>query len=368
MLSFWEKQSLLGTDIAIVGGGITGLSVACSIKERHPELDVTVFERSVLPFGASTRNAGFACFGSLTEIASDIRLMGTDLARELVFKRWMGLQITRKRLGDAKIGFEQAGGFELCDVQQLEQMDVINEMLVDFLPHYISSADQLKISLGIHQEGRLVQMHGEGQVNTGLLLRNLERCANALGVVMRTGCHVRDIQSRPDVAIIEIEDFQRGPVRFISQQAVVCTNAFVKNLLPQMDVVPGRGQVLLTYPIKNLAFKGNLHFDEGYYYLRNVGNRLLFGGGRNLDFKTEESHEFELNGQIQEHLTLELMRIFGMATPFEVDMRWAGIMAFGADKLPIVKVVDQNIIAAVRMSGMGIALAGYIGEEVADLL
>ena len=50
--------------------------------------------------------------------------------------------------------------------------------------------------------------------------------------------------------------------------------------------------MLITKPIKNLHIKGTFHLDKGYYYFRNIDDRILFGGGRNLDFKTEETTEF----------------------------------------------------------------------------
>jgi glycine/D-amino acid oxidase-like deaminating enzyme len=63
MLSLWEKQSFLEYDVIVVGAGITGLSTAVSIKEKNPKISVLVVERGILPTGASTKNAGFACFG-----------------------------------------------------------------------------------------------------------------------------------------------------------------------------------------------------------------------------------------------------------------------------------------------------------------
>ena len=66
MLSYWEKQSLLQYDHIVLGSGIVGLSAAISLKERQPQARVLVLERALLPTGASTKNAGFACIGSLT--------------------------------------------------------------------------------------------------------------------------------------------------------------------------------------------------------------------------------------------------------------------------------------------------------------
>ena len=98
MYSFWEKNTLLNYDTAIVGAGIVGLSIASAILEKYPKQRVVVLERGLLPTGASTRNAGFACFGSLTELLADEAKMGIDKCLDLVEKRWNGLQKLVKRL------------------------------------------------------------------------------------------------------------------------------------------------------------------------------------------------------------------------------------------------------------------------------
>jgi len=92
MISLWEKQSFLSSDIIIIGAGITGLSSAASIKESNPEISVTILESGILPSEASTKNAGFACFGSVTELLSDIDSIGEDSMADLVEQRWKGLE------------------------------------------------------------------------------------------------------------------------------------------------------------------------------------------------------------------------------------------------------------------------------------
>ena len=366
MLSFWEKSSLVEVDIAIVGGGLVGLSVAASLKEKFPSKSVTIFERSCLPYGASTRNAGFACFGSLTEMLSDIHQMGEENARELVFQRWMGLQITRKRLSDQAIGFLPAGGFELVDSNQNynEAVEKVNFLVGDFIPDYISLSNAHKSNLGLVAPGDVYSMKDEGQVHTGELMKAMEKYVLQLGVMIRTGSEVIGVEGNS----LTIKDQYRGNIDFSADKIVICNNAFAASLIPDVEVQPGRGQVFITHPIPNLTFRGNLHVDEGFYYLRNVGDRLLFGGGRNIDFQAEETTEFALNEMIQKTLESKLNVLFGDTFKFEVDQRWTGIMAFGKDKKPIVKKIDDTILIAVKMGGMGIALAGYIGEEVVELM
>ena len=72
--SFWETQSYLkNIDVVIIGSGIVGLNAAISYLEINKNGKVVVLERGIFPTGASTKNAGFACFGSVSELISDIK-------------------------------------------------------------------------------------------------------------------------------------------------------------------------------------------------------------------------------------------------------------------------------------------------------
>ena len=68
-LSYWELKSwFTNVDYTIVGSGIVGLSCALQLKDQFPKANILVLERGMLPQGASTKNAGFACFGRLLKI------------------------------------------------------------------------------------------------------------------------------------------------------------------------------------------------------------------------------------------------------------------------------------------------------------
>jgi hypothetical protein len=70
--SFWQENSFgLKSDFAVIGAGICGLSTALFIKQKHPNAQVHVYERGFIPDGASVRNAGFACIGSVGELLAD---------------------------------------------------------------------------------------------------------------------------------------------------------------------------------------------------------------------------------------------------------------------------------------------------------
>ena len=131
---------------------------------------------------------------------------------------------------------------------------------------------------------------------------------------------------------------------------------------------PARAQVLITKPIPNLKIKGTFHLEQGYYYFRNIDNRILFGGGRNLDVKTEETTEIAQTPIIQQQLEKLLKTTILPDYSFEIEHRWAGIMGVGNQKKPIVKQMSNNVFCGVRLGGMGVAIGSLLGKELAELI
>ena len=92
MISIWEKETFYAPqDVVIAGSGFAGLWSAFQLKKKHPALKITIVDLGVIPTGASTRNAGFACFGSLSEVVYDAQTMGTDKMLQFVEMRYKGL-------------------------------------------------------------------------------------------------------------------------------------------------------------------------------------------------------------------------------------------------------------------------------------
>lgn len=156
-------------------------------------------------------------------------------------------------------------------------------------------------------------------------------------------------------------------INFKTQKLFIATNGFAKQFVAE-EVQPARAQVLITTPIKNLKIKGTFHLDKGYYYFRNVDNRILFGGGRNLDFKTEETAVFGQTPRIQNELEKILKEIILPNTSFEIEHRWSGIMGVGPQKKAIVKQLSDNVFCGVRLGGMGVAIGSLVGKELGELL
>ncbi len=375
MISFWEKNSFLSYDIIILGAGINGLSAACSFKEKFPLKRILILERGSWPVGASTRNAGFACYGTFTEIKSDIANIGLDKALQLVEWRVKGFQNHLKRLGPDKMGYIKTGGGELLFENETYANDELNELnnhLSPFFNGAVYASDFSKVSeFGFNPAGisQYISNSQEGQLDSGLLMKNLWEYATSLGIFIMNGTEVVDYSETSfGCEVVAKHTVLKESLRFTCENLVMTTNAFAKQLLPDLDLNPGRGQILATKPIEGLKFKGIFFFNEGFYYFRNYGNRIIFGGGRNSNIEQEQSHDIALNLDIQQRLDFYLKNLIIPGIDYEIDSRWAGIMAFGSERFPIIKRVSPHVLIGVRMGGMGMALSGYTAQKLTDLL
>jgi len=390
-ISVWEQSTYFAPkDLVIVGCGFVGLWTAYEAIHQNPKLNITILERGTIPSGASTRNAGFSCFGSVSELISDIQLMGEAAMLETVKMRYDGLQRIQEVFKAKEIDYNQWGGYELFegkkgakidesglyDISKLESdIAYLNKILAPalktpkkngkYLPIYTNASKDIK-KLGFQGIEALAFNQLEGQLNSAKLVLALQKAVQAKGVQILFNTEVKKFKSHKKGVTITTN----LEAVLETKQFLVCTNGFAKQLIPSLDVVPARGQVFVTEPIKNLKFKGCFHFDEGYYYFRNLGNRLLLGGARNADFKNEKTYSLETSATIQKVLEDFMMqRILpkGSKKP-KIELRWSGTMGMGSIKKPIIEQVQPNVYCAVRMSGMGVAIAPIVAKKALKLM
>jgi gamma-glutamylputrescine oxidase len=371
-LSFWERNTYFeNIDFLIVGAGIVGFSTAIELRKKHSSAKVVILERGYLPSGASTKNAGFACFGSVTEILDDLQNMNESVVWNTVEKRWKGLQNLRSLVGDDSMELQTNGSWDLIresdttDLRSLaEKLDYLNynirvitgeKEVYSFDPHCAENFGFGGIKGSF--KNRL-----EGQIHTGKLITKLHQLATELGVHFLFGIEVIALQSN-----LYHCSLQTSIGFFKAKQVLVCTNGFASQLLPHLKVKPARAQVLVTTPIQNLRVKGTFHYQQGYYYFRNIEDRILLGGGRNLDFEGETTTELTTTTHIVDALKNLLREVILPRDHFDIAYQWSGIMGVGPVKAPIVERLDERISIGVRMGGMGVAIGSLIGKELAEL-
>lgn len=369
--SYWERENYVNnTDFIIVGAGIVGYSTALSIREKFPEARILILERGLIPSGASSKNAGFACFGSVTEIYDDIQQFGEETVWETLALRWEGLQQLQKRIG-LELDLQVNGSWDLITQDELP----LFEVAAPFLPAYnrrleeitgekdtFSIDEQVSERFGFEKVQTSFFNRLEGQIHTGRMNQAFYQKIIASDIRVLFGAEVLGIDDFSDHAVLETTIGS-----FTSKKVAVCTNGFAQQLISE-EVQPARAQVLITKPIPELTIKGTFHYQQGYYYFRNIDNRILFGGGRNLDKTGETTSEMEVTPLIMDSLEKILRTVILPSTPFQIDYRWSGIMGAGSTKKPIVKAVSATVYCGVRLGGMGIAIGSLIGEELAALI
>lgn len=372
--SYWEQSVFFDKiDVAIIGAGIVGINAAIRLRELNPDWKIAILERGTLPYGASTRNAGFACFGSMTELLDDLQSHSESAVFALVQKRWTGLQRLRQRVGDEALQYKNYGAYELFPKKEVlafeasvAQLNYFNQILKTITneKEVFRIKDEKVNDFGFAKVDHLIYNAAEGQLNPGEMMKRLWAIARSLDIEIYTGIEVKQIENEEQGIILNCNH----ELLIKASKVLLATNGFTKRLLPDLQVEPARNQVLITKPIKNLRFNGCFHYDKGYFYFRNVGNRVLLGGGRNLAKEEEATDNFGHTSLIQEKL-IELMNTVILPdTTYEVEQWWSGILGVGDQKQSIVKKVADNIYTAVRLGGMGVAIGTLIGEEAAELI
>lgn len=365
-LSFWEKETFLNNiDYLIVGSGIVGLSTAIHLKQLDPTKKVVILERGYLPSGASTKNAGFACFGSASELLNDLKTDTEDSVFKIVTQRWEGLQALRTLVGDKELDYLELGSHELYSTSEkalyyecLKKLPYLNQKLhkLTGIEQIFEAAPNYCEEQGFQGFKYAISNKAEGQVDTGKMIQALLQKAHGLGILLFNNIEVTAIHS-------ESISTNRGEIQF--KKLAICNNGLAHKILPNEDVTPARAQVIVTSEIPNLKLKGTYHFDKGYYYFRNIGNRILFGGGRNINFEAEETDELNTSDQIISHLTSILEVKVLPNSSFTIDHQWAGTMGVGKTKAPIVRKVTNSIYCGIRLGGMGIAIGTSVGKQLA---
>lgn len=360
--SWWEKESMsFPRDLIIVGSGITGLSTALFWKRRHPEARVMVLDRGFWPTGATGRNAGFACFGSAGELVDDLVSESEESVKYRLRMRLEGLNLLRSELGDDHIGYAMTGGYEIFDT------------IAD--PHYIESVENMSRFSGWVEEitgvpnsyeSRMVNGYPsifnglEGYIHSGKMLQRLLHKVTEAGVEVRWNTPVSSVSSEGVV----LED----GLELAADRVMLATNGYSSLLHGETMVQPARGYVLVTKPLKKLPWHGSCHYNRGYVYFRDLGDRLLIGGARDVDKANETSTLNEINPKIRQWLINFVSSKLYVDENWEIDTEWTGVMGFGATKTPECRKMEDGVYIAAGLGGMGVAIGMKLAQQMSDLL
>lgn len=374
-ISVWEKESFYGDcDVLVAGAGLLGLWTARELKIQSPALKITLIDRSPVPCGASTRNAGFACFGSPSEMIHDLEVMGEDAMWRIVEMRYCGIKKILQTFTAVQTGYEPLGGFECYTPGQFdkdllpEKIAAINKGMHSITgdSHSFTDATGKLQEYGMQGFETMMENRFEGGIHSGRYVESLTAYVKQSGVRILNGVEMTGCEKAGSGFEITTDQ----PVKIRARQVLLATNAWLYRQAPELQIVPARGQIIVSPPIEKLALQGTFHFDGGYYYFRNMGNRLLIGGARNSDFAAEETLELDTTAFIRHKLYGFLQQHIPAAAAFaqEEFESWSGLMAMHPTKRPVLEKTAAGAWAAMCCNGMGVALSPVFAEEVATAI
>jgi gamma-glutamylputrescine oxidase len=371
-ISYWEKDAIFGkADFLIVGGGITGLNAAIWIKSHEPSARVVVLEKGLRGDGASYRNAGFACLGSPTELLADIQTHGADTIADLVKMRWEGLALLAQRVGDQRMDLAWCGGEEIFAESDLLTYEAVldgTSFLNTFFKEITGIPEQFsvqnKVDNSFVQVAGCIAINKEGRLHPGRMMSALDQIARDLGVHIFNGVEVRSIDESPTYITLTTDK----DIAFQSHRVGIATNGFTQKLFPHLAVFPARNQVYLTEPVNGLVWDKCLHYHQGYVYARRINDRLLIGGARHLHLERESTSAEGQTADIERFLHDFVHKHFKLEKSLRFEDAWSGTLGIGAQKRPIIEQTSNNIFAAVRLGGMGIAIGTLVGDALGKLM
>ena len=372
-ISYWERKDFFADrDLVVIGAGIVGYSTAIHYKRRFPKAKILILERGILPSGASSKNAGFACFGSPTELYDDLSRFDANTVWETVARRYEGLNYLSEFLGKQSIDLQINGSWDLIRDSEKEVCEETKKILPELneaLYKISGESDVYSWDSVVAENFGFKGLSGgfknrlEGQIDTAKMNAAFYQKVIQEDIRVIFGIEALSIESGANGCILETSI---GNIE--SHKVAICTNGFAQQFLANEDILPARAQVLITKPIENLKIKGTFHYQMGYYYFRNIDNRILLGGGRNLDFAGETTTDLLTSEMIQEKLNELLDTVILPETKYEIEHRWAGVMGVGNTKKPIITELQPGVYCGVRLGGMGVAIGSLVGKDLADLM
>ena len=372
-----QLQGIRETDIAIVGAGITGMSAALWLARAG--VRVCVLETRAIAAAASGRNGGFISDGTTSLYAHVVKRYGRDTAR-----RMWAFSVANHAYAEAFIqeleaqnwrcDYRRTGSYKLASTQDeltsiLESARLLHD---DGWETQIVRREELPERLRKAYFGGAF-FPASGEIHPVRFVTGLARLAEQAGAMIYEGSPVTAIAIEKHGAKLTTP---AGTLH--AQKLILATNAWLPEVgkLAGADwlahcIIPTRGQIIATEPIDEHVLPCACSADEGYQYWRQLSDgRLVVGGWRNRSFETE-SHTYEETpySEIQQHLdnfvheTLDLPDV-------RIDTRWAGIMAFTPDSLPLAGPLPgiPNCYICGAYTGHGNAFAINCAKLVSELV
>ena len=365
-------------DVAIVGGGFTGLSAAHHLKRAAPDLKVALLEAQVIGFGASGRNGGFnmTLFG-LTLSITALRF-GKEGAREAHRYMERAVDTTRDLIAGLAIdceyehpGFLRVATSEKYRDRILHEIDVAHSLGLEGIEWIGRDEVQQRVAsplyLGAWWEPRC------GLLNPAMLSWGWKEVVAGQGVQVFEGTPVVEMARSGNRLRLETPTG-----RVLADKVVLATNAY-SHLIPQLKrkQVPAWTHIVLTEPLTDerlapIGWRGREGIEDArnlvHYYRLTADNRLLMGG-RDVSIRPGSDMDGDLDDRVFADLERDVVQTFPSLAGAAFTHRWGGPVSVTMDMAPALgRLGDERVVYSLGCMGHGVSMTHLNGATVADLI
>lgn len=336
-IAYWQDdtrdQEHVEVDVLIIGGGITGWSTAYWLSGN--DMKLAVVDQGDICAGASGRNAGFITCGSVEHYARQVSKHGAQDAAELFQYARDNMDLIKSELiaKGVECEFRQVGTYSLAGTEhELAEIGKSTALMqANGIPVSMVDAEHCRKELGASHFAGGALYHEDGECHPVKLVRGIAEHSEA---TFYPHHEVFDLSFADDgtvTARTQRHTFTAGAV-------VIATNGYSHLLHPwfQDKIYPTRGQIIVTEPVApfmEAPCYANFVLD---YFRQLQDGRVLIGGFRQLARESEVGVADVPNPEIHEALTEFLNHHFESLRGVRIDYKWAGIMGFSADGVPMI--------------------------------
>ncbi len=356
-------------DVAIVGGGFTGLSAARGLARRGAK--VAVLESNTAGWGASSRNGGMVLTGLKLSMETIFKRYGPDTAKQLFQCSLDAIDTVEQIVQEENIdcGFARRGHLLVANkpahynamVQSAEFM----EREFGHKQRLVARKDQRsEIGTDLYY-GALVDEVSAG-LNPAQYVAGLARAAERAGATLHAGARVKKIERTANDFKITTE---RGNIT--AAKVLVATSGYTGGATPKLrnKIIPIGSFIIATQElpdavVRELSPQGRMMFDYRHYlnYFRVWENRLIFGG--RAAFFPENESTLQQSAQI---LRDDMIRVYPQLKDVQIEYVWGGTLDFAFDMMTHVGERD-GMAYSLGYAGHGVALATYLGKAVGEAM
>ena len=356
-------------DVAIIGGGFTGLSAARTLAKRG--VKTAVLEAETIGWGASSRNGGMTLTGLKPSMQTVSKKYGREIARLLFHSSLESVDTVEQIVKEENIncGFARYG--HLLTASKPAHYESFKTE-VDFMAKEFNHAVRLVPQNDLQKEIGSNAYHGalvddvSGGLNPAQYVTGLAAAAEKAGALLHARARVTSLERRGSRFFIQTE---RGPIQ--AESVLVGTSGYTGSATKKLQkkIIPIGSFIIATERLSDelaneLSPKNRMIFDSMHYlnYFRLWDNRMIFGG--RAAFFPENKNTIARSAEI---LRREMIEVYPQLKDVNVEYAWGGTLDFAFDMMTHVGEID-GIYYSLGYAGHGVAMATYLGKTVADAM